>query len=66
MLVELEESTEGDGDESVVSAAATPFPMATAVPTPNATARPPTRPIWLAGPMSGPFKRNPGPVDNRY
>ena len=41
----VEESVEGDGDESVVSAAATPFPIAIAVPTPNASARPPTRPI---------------------
>jgi hypothetical protein len=38
------ESVEGV-DESVVSAAATPWPIAIAVPTPNATASPPTRPI---------------------
>ena len=41
----LEVSVEVDGDESVVSAAATPFPIAMAVPTPNATANPPTWPI---------------------
>ncbi|MDV3132646.1 hypothetical protein [Mycobacterium sp. 29Ha] len=38
------ESDEGD-DESDISAAATPWPIAIAVPTPKATARPPTRPI---------------------
>jgi hypothetical protein len=38
----------------VSSALATPYPVATAVPTPNATARPPTRPMYLDAPMTGP------------
>ncbi len=41
----VEELVEGGGGgESVVSADATPFPVAIAVPTPSATASPPTRP----------------------
>jgi hypothetical protein len=39
------------GLEMVSSAEATPHPVAIAVPTPNATASPPTRPIWVAAPM---------------
>jgi hypothetical protein len=41
-------------DDAVVSADATPYPVAIAVPTPNATASPPTRPIWVAAPMVRP------------
>lgn len=37
--------------DEVSSAAATPYPVATAVPTPSATAKPPTRPMYLAAPM---------------
>jgi hypothetical protein len=49
----------GDGSDGVVfedsvsvaSANATPCPIAIAVPTPNATASPPTRPMYRAEPM---------------
>jgi hypothetical protein len=47
------------GLEVVSSAEATPYPVAIAVPTPNATASPPTRPIWAAAPM--PFLREASP-----
>jgi hypothetical protein len=54
---------DGGGGESVVSADATPCPVAIAVPTPNATANPPTRPIWLAAPMASLQQAIPLPVD---
>jgi hypothetical protein len=57
----VEESVEGGGDESVVSADAAPCPVAMAVPTPSATARPPTRPTKLAAPMFFPPTGNPPP-----
>jgi hypothetical protein len=43
--------SDAGGFEVVSSAEATPYPVAIAVPTPNATASPPTRPIWVAAPM---------------
>jgi hypothetical protein len=43
--------SDAGGFEVVSSAEATPYPVAIAVPTPNATASPPTRPIWAAAPM---------------
>jgi hypothetical protein len=43
-----------DGVDAVSSAVATPYPVAIAVPTPNATASPPTRPMWAAAPMVSP------------
>jgi hypothetical protein len=43
--------SDGGGFEVVSSAEATPYPVAIAVPMPNATASPPTRPMWAAAPM---------------
>jgi hypothetical protein len=43
--------SDAGGFEVVSSAEATPYPVTIAVPTPNATASPPTRPMWAPAPM---------------
>jgi hypothetical protein len=52
--VESEEVVEVVESESEGPAHATPGAVATATPTPNATAKPPTRPTYLAYPMTTP------------